>query len=199
MVASLVLGCTVAGAQGLSKQDRDFILKHLKTSQKGLHNATKGLSEAQWNWKPAPERWSVAECAEHLTLTENFLRGLITDRVLKTPAEPNKKDAAARKEGDDRLMKVIPDRSQKAQAPEQIRPTHQWPTQAAMLKEFDARRKATVGFIKTNKEDLRAHMIDSPIMKEMDAYQWLLLISLHTTRHTAQINEVKADPNFPKK
>jgi hypothetical protein len=33
----------------------------------------------------------------------------------------------------------------------------------------------------------------------LDAYQWLLLISGHTERHLAQILEVKADPNFPRR
>jgi hypothetical protein len=31
----------------------------------------------------------------------------------------------------------------------------------------------------------------------MDAYQWLLLLAAHTERHTAQIEEIKADPKFP--
>jgi hypothetical protein len=32
----------------------------------------------------------------------------------------------------------------------------------------------------------------------LDAYRWVLLMSAHTERHTNQIKEVKADPNFPK-
>jgi hypothetical protein len=32
----------------------------------------------------------------------------------------------------------------------------------------------------------------------MDAYQWLIFNGAHCKRHTAQILEVKADPNFPK-
>jgi hypothetical protein len=31
-----------------------------------------------------------------------------------------------------------------------------------------------------------------------DGYQWLVLISAHSARHTLHIEEVKADPNFPK-
>jgi hypothetical protein len=37
------------------------------------------------------------------------------------------------------------------------------------------------------------------LLKELDAYQWLLLLASHSERHTLQILEVKADPNFPKK
>jgi hypothetical protein len=32
----------------------------------------------------------------------------------------------------------------------------------------------------------------------MDAYQVLLLMASHSARHTLQIREVEADPNFPK-
>ena len=35
--------------------------------------------------------------------------------------------------------------------------------------------------------------------KTLDAYEWLLFLAAHSERHTKQIDEVKADPNFPKK
>ena len=43
------------------------------------------------------------------------------------------------------------------------------------------------------------HSVPHPALKTIDAYQWLLLLAAHSARHTAQIEEVKADPNFPKK
>jgi len=39
----------------------------------------------------------------------------------------------------------------------------------------------------------------NPVFQTIDTYQWMLLISAHMWRHTAQFLEVKADPNFPKK
>ena len=52
----------------------------------------------------------------------------------------------------------------------------------------------------STQDDLRDHFRDHPVpaIGTLDAYQWILLISGHTRRHTAQILEVKADPNFPK-
>jgi hypothetical protein len=54
--------------------------------------------------------------------------------------------------------------------------------------------------VKTTQEDLRDHLFDHPVpvIGTLDGYQWIMLISGHTRRHTAQILEVKADPNFPK-
>ena len=31
-----------------------------------------GLSDAQFNWKPSPDQWSVAQCLKHLVLTGTF-------------------------------------------------------------------------------------------------------------------------------
>ena len=37
-----------------------------------------------------------------------------------------------------------------------------------------------------------------PVLGPLDAYQWILRISAHSESHTKQIEEVKADPSFPK-
>src|SRR5262249_61943916 len=83
--------------QTLSQEERDKAVAELEGSKKAFLDATKGLSAAQWNFKPAPERWSIAECAEHIALSEGLIVGLVTDRIMKAPANPEKKGAAAGK------------------------------------------------------------------------------------------------------
>jgi hypothetical protein len=39
--------------------------------------------------------------------------------------------------------------------------------------------------------------MDGPVGK-MDGYEFILFIAAHSERHVKQIDEVKADPNFPK-
>jgi hypothetical protein len=34
---------------------------------------------------------------------------------------------------------------------------------------------------------------------KVDAYEWVLFVAAHSQRHTKQIDEIKADPNFPEK
>jgi hypothetical protein len=48
-----------------------------------------------------------------------------------------------------------------------------------------------------NTAGLRGHAIDGPAGGKWDAYEWVLLIAAHSERHTKQIEEVKANPNFP--
>jgi len=37
-----------------------------------------------------------------------------------------------------------------------------------------------------------------PVASMGTGYEWILFIAAHSERHTKQILEVKADPNFPK-
>ncbi|MFQ5696076.1 MAG: DUF1579 family protein, partial [Terriglobia bacterium] len=54
----------------LTAQDLARAATHLEATRLGLLDATADLSEAQWHFKPAPDRWSVAEIVEHLALSE---------------------------------------------------------------------------------------------------------------------------------
>ena len=60
--------------------------QYLESTKKGVVDATKGLSDAQWNFKPAPDRWSIAEVMEHLAAAEDMIRGLDQEQVMKSPA-----------------------------------------------------------------------------------------------------------------
>ena len=112
------------------------------------------------------------------------------------PATPEKR--AEVKITDDQILKMVPDRSHKAQAPEFLQPTGRWATREELTKTFQDARKSTMDYVKTTQDDLRDHFGPHPVFGTLDAYQWILLISAHSERHTKQIEEVKADPNFPK-
>src|SRR6202795_3055965 len=83
-----VCSAVAAKAQGVSQADKDHALQYLESTKKGVLDATKGLSDAQWNFKSAPDRWSVAQVMEHLAAAEDMIRGLVQEQVMKTPAVP---------------------------------------------------------------------------------------------------------------
>jgi hypothetical protein len=185
-----------ATSSTLTKEERDRAIDYLKQTEKDFLAATEGLSEAQWKFKAAPDRWSIAEVAEHITVTEDTIWKLVSEKVMKSPAAPEK--AAEAKGKDEIILTKIPDRSRKAQAPEQLKPTGRWATRAALVKDFEGTRGQEIAYLKETKEDLRNHFEEHPVFKTMDAYQWLIFNGAHCKRHTAQILEVKADPNYPK-
>src|SRR5205085_4496391 len=194
LTCALLLLSTVAFGQELTKADRDRGVKYLEQTRDGVVAAAKGLSEAQMKFKAAPDRWSVAETLEHIALAEDFLLQNVTEKIMKAPPGAANRDTA---KTDAMVLAMIPDRSHKAQAPPPLVPTGRW-TPAATLDNFLKSRAKTIKFMEST-PDLRAHVTDSPLGQPLDAYEWLLFVAAHSERHTKQILEVKADPNFPKK
>ena len=188
-------GAASAKAQDVSQADKDRALQYLESTKKGVLDATKGLSEAQWNFKPAPDRWSVAQVMEHLAAAEDLLRGMTQEQVMKTPVVPVR-DVEETKKADEGVLAMVPDRSHKVQAAEPLQPTNRFGSPTAAQKHFAESRAVTEEYLK-NATGLRAHLSDSPLGK-LDGYEWVLLIAAHSERHTKQMLEVKADPNFPK-
>jgi DinB superfamily len=184
-----------AASTTLTPRERDAAIKQFEATRDNFLKSIAGLSEKQWTFKPAPDRWSVAEVSEHITISEITLFGLV-QKTMQTPATPERREQVKGK--DEMILQRVPDRSHKAQAPEFLKPTDRWPTEADLTKAFEQARAANINYIRTTNDDLRDHFFDHPVFGTLDDYQWLLLIAAHSARHTQQIEEVKADPNFPK-
>lgn len=179
----------------LNNSERAFLIEQMEMSKKAFLASISGLSEAQWKFKPAPAVWSVAECAEHIVLSETFLFDT-SQQVLKSPAVP--RPQRSNSEFDRQLAIGVQDRSHKATAPEPIVPSGKFNTPADAARAFTEKRDQNEVYVKTTSDDLRTHVGPGPI-GPMDAYQFLLLMATHTARHTAQIKEVQANPNYPAK
>jgi hypothetical protein len=194
VVFLLALAGVAAKAPALSKEDLDSAQKYLESTRKNVQEATKGLSDEQWNFKPGPDRWSVAQVMEHIAAAEDLLRGMIVDKVLKAPAAPDRD----LKKIDAMVLAMVPDRTTKFQAPEPLVPTNRFGSPADSLKHFLESRAKTEALLKDT-PDLRDHATDSPTGQKLDGYEWILFIAAHSDRHTKQMKEVEADANFPKK
>jgi len=182
-----------ARAQEVTPAEKDKALAYLESTKKDVLDATKGLSTAQWNFKSTPDRWSIAECMEHIAAAEDYIRGMVESGVMKAPAVPGRDIAAI----DAGIIANVPERKNKVQAPEAIKPTNRFGSPQASLDHFVESRATTENFLKTT-TGLRDHAADSPTGQKWDAYEFILLIAAHSERHTNQIKEVKADPNYPK-
>jgi uncharacterized damage-inducible protein DinB len=193
LAVALIAISTVTAAASLSQADKNEGLAQLERTRNGVLEATKGLSEAQWKFKPAPDRWSVAEVVEHIAVVEDFLLKNTSEKVMQAPAGKPDRDY---KSTDKFVLTAVSDRSQKVQAPEPVVPTGRW-THREALEQFLKARQRTVDFLKST-AGLRDHVVDSPLGRPLDAYQWLLYSSAHTERHTKQILEIKGHPEFPK-
>jgi hypothetical protein len=190
----LLLTVSAVFSSAQTQADRDRAIQYLEKTRQGVLDSTKDLSPAQWTFKPAPDRWSVAEVMEHIAAAEDLLYGMIQEQAMKAPARSAGEDVKAI---DELVLTAIPDRTHKAQAPEPLKPTNRFGSPEAAIKHFEESRAKTEDFVRTA-QGLRDHAADSPLGKKLDPYEWTLFIAAHSERHTKQILEVKADPNFPK-
>ena len=184
----------LTGLFAQTTEDRASAVAYLEKTRAGVIAATKGLSDAQLNFKPAPEKWSVAQVLEHIASAEDMFMGMVHDQVMKSPARTEADDVKAI---DQLILTAIPDRTEKRSAPEPLIPTNRYGSAKAALDHFTESRGKTIAFLKDTK-DLRDHAMDSPLGKKLDGYEWILFAAAHSERHTKQMIEVKANPNFPK-
>jgi hypothetical protein len=99
-----------AAAEALTPAELQRATDHLNKTSEAFLASTEGLSPAQFNFKSAPTRWSVAEVAEHIASAEDFLMALIRDQVMKAPARTEPADLS---EIDSLVLAAISDRSHK--------------------------------------------------------------------------------------
>jgi hypothetical protein len=180
----------------MEQHERLRVTNQLVASRERLLNLVDGLTAEQWTFRPAEDRWSICDCVEHVTLVEHRLFGLIGKR-LERPAESGSEERPNHPE-DDAVAAAVPDRSVRRQAPEPARPTGRWPDTNELLAEFEKARERTVRFTAATDADLRNYSAPHPAFGNLDCYQWLIVMSLHGERHARQIEEIKADPAYPR-
>jgi hypothetical protein len=174
--------------------DKEKLVQHLERTRDKFLKSVEGLSEAQWNYKAAPEKWSIAQCAEHIAAAESFIRGAVEGALTKPLAADQVPSAIVK---DDLIQTMIVDRSRKFTAPEPLVPGGRFGSPAAAVEAFRKERAATLKLAQSD-TDLRAHAAQYPGFGMIDTYGWMIFLSGHSERHTLQIEEVKANPDYPK-
>ncbi|MDX1939333.1 MAG: DinB family protein [Saprospiraceae bacterium] len=197
---TLILVClavslaSTAMAQSLTKEERKAAVKYINWTNKELKKSLKGLSTAQLNYKPAPDRWSPQECLYHIAFSEGALRGAL-DQALQTPADPAAK--AELKMTDAQIKNMVTDRTTKVKTMEPFEPQNTgFKTLEEATAAFKSKRAMLIDLVKNSDVDMRNRIVTLPFGK-MDAYQFILFIAGHTNRHTQQLNEVKTAPGYP--
>lgn len=190
----LLLACSAFAAEPMTEAEKAKLIAHLERTGATFEKSIAGLNEAQWNFKAAPERWSAEQCSEHIVAAESFLRDMIA-AGLKEPASEEMLKGARK---DDVLEAMLMDRSKKFQAPEPLQPTGtKFATPADAIAAFKAERQKTIELAQQG-GNLRAYAAAHPAVGPLDGYSWFIFLSSHTGRHTLQIEEVKADANYPR-
>ena len=184
----------VLQSNSLTKKERKLATDLCKESRNEVFKVVRGLSEAQLNFRPSAEQWSVKECVQHIALTEELLWNMLQESAKKAP-EPEKRSSV--KLDDDQVINMMRSRERKVKTFQKLEPVSApWSDMPSTLKAFKDQRQKLIQYLRTTTQDLRNHIIESPL-GTVDAYQFALLIPAHTQRHLQQIEEVMENENFP--
>jgi|SRR3984957_2955427 hypothetical protein len=180
----------------MTAEERTRVLNYLEDSRKEFLASIDGVTEEQWKWKPAPERWSVGETAEHIVLAEALLFGNVQKAVASPPNPAWEEKTKGKTEF---IEKVMAPRLGKATAPEPIVPSGKM-TQGQVRETFLKQRVEIEKFAAETQLPLKECTVEHPfaVFNTLNAYQWLIYGPLHTERHDKQIAEVKATQGYPK-
>ena len=192
LIALLLLSFGITGEK-LTDEEREKAVTKLTKTHEYLMTTLEGLSEAQLNYKSSPESWSIANCVEHLTISENAFSEMLQG-TLAAMADENLKASATMT--DEEIYAMISSREKKVQTSEPFEPSGKFGSHEETLAAFTAKRLEHIEYLKTTEDDFRSHYKEMPF-GTIDAYQMVLFMAGHTERHVKQMEEVKADENFP--
>jgi uncharacterized damage-inducible protein DinB len=197
LLSSVIFAVGFSGPKtdSLSPSERKFAVDYYNKTKEHLLSDIKGLSPEQLNFKADSSRWSVAQCVEHIALAETAIWQWC-QHMMQQPATPEKRSEM--KFTPEQVIQRMTDRSSKFKAPDAIQPSGKFPSTEAATQAFISRRDSTITYIKMTQDDLKDHFIQHPVMGTLDLYEGLIIIAAHSARHTLQIEEVMANPNFPK-
>lgn len=172
--------------------DADLATADLQSTLTDFREMIAGLTPEQLAYRESPERWSIAENAEHLLLVEDGLRPNLTVQ----PGVMSKTDSAAT---DEMIVAVYSDRANPIPAAEPFEPQGQFEGATAdeIIADFEASRTATIDAAESIDGDPRMIVSEHPAFGPIDAVQWMLTLSTHTERHLAQMQQVKDHSGYP--
>jgi hypothetical protein len=170
----------------MEANERQQILALLEQSRAALLVAVNGVTGETARRVPAPGRWSILGCVEHVAISEDYFISQIAKATLsETPLINLEREA--------KMLARGADRSRRMESPPEGHPTGAYPTLADALEHFQESRARTMEFVRSNQEDLRSKVTWHPILKQANCHEMLLGMGLHVLRHAKQIEEIKGE------
>lgn len=158
------------------------------------------LSASQLNWKPSPERWSVAQCFDHL-ITANRAYFPIIEEVLAEKKRTfwQSMPVLPGLTGRFFIKTLDPASTRKVKAPKRFEPAQSDITGSVINNFVDQQGRLVERMKATEHLDLEKIVITSPAAgvitySLMDAYR---IIVVHEQRHFQQARRVTEGPAFP--
>jgi uncharacterized damage-inducible protein DinB len=169
--------------------ERASLLGRLLASRDTFTTSLAQVSEAQARFTPSPERWSIAQIAEHVAVAEHGMYRLITAhfQALDQPRFGRENEI---------LEGFGMDRTTPWVAPERVRPKNRYASLSEAVQQFASNRDRTIGFVRDCQDDLRARVVNHAF-GEITGQECLAFLIVHPLRHLDQIRELQQNPGYP--
>jgi hypothetical protein len=178
----------------------------LVTAEKNNEDArtiTGDLSEAQLNWKPSSDQWSIAQCLEHLAVATKGFDKYFSAALMQAKSKPPTTNSPVYKPtmmGGWLARHVAPESPRKLRAPRMFRPADASAIQGSLQMFLDEQQKFVdfVGqcqYIDYNKTRIRSPV--TPLVRYSLADAFVITV-LHAQRHLAQARRVREQAEFPR-
>jgi len=168
------------------------LLRHLDLQHERLRNAVESIPRAQREKKPQPDRWSVAEVIEHLSIVETRI-----GRVFDAKLAEARNAGAVREERDSSPvvgsidMDRVLDRSRRITAAESSLPSGKLDAEAAWAALERARTALRDSVRSADGLALGEIVQPHPVLGPINLYQWIAFVGGHEARHAAQVLELR--------
>jgi len=169
--------------------------------KRDAEDLARGLSEAQFNWRPEPEKWSIGECLEHLNVSARLYWPIMAQAINGARVNGWFSNGPYKRPWLGSLLVRVtePPPKMKFKAPRRFRPPADLPMNQ-VLAQFMAFQDRLLDLIRdSNGVDLGRPKIHSPATKlvKVTLGQSFGLMTAHERRHLWQARQVKDDLNFP--
>jgi DinB family protein len=177
------------------------IVAETEKNSVAAHEVVAGLNETQLNWKPAPEKWSIAQCLEHLTVATEEFEPYFTKAISENREKRRAVNSPAYRPtflGGLLINYLLPESTKKLRAPKLLKPAAS--QIAGSLEKFLNQQKRFLDFVRQadgidyNKTRLRSPVTALMRYSLADAF---VLTVVHEQRHLAQARRVRETPGFP--
>jgi uncharacterized damage-inducible protein DinB len=173
------------------------VVDHITAEREKFLATAQGLSDAQLNFKPAEDQWSIREIFHHIWMVEGLTARLLAN-LLKQAVENNLPEDADSEGSVLQSMAAHAEKlGNKFQAPERVVPLDALPLAESIDKMGETRAKLLQPLDELCRYDVTSMLFPHPALGPINAYQWLLVMGGHESRHRRQINRIKEDADYP--
>jgi hypothetical protein len=167
----------------------------IKEFQDDATELTEGLTEAQFNWRPAPEAWSIEECLSHLTMVGQWEIRAIEQAIEDGRARGLTGTGPFEYGPIDRLIVDLtrPPVRMRVSAPRRFVPLHGQPVTAILPTFQHVQSQFLIQLERARGLDLRRVKVQTPISRflKMSLGAMFAQVTAHEQRHLEQARRVR--------